>query len=132
MLNRKILGVAGAAMLGATAFLETNVASAVINLEDGSGAITYAKESLLSATSGSTTVGDVKYNIVTNGSDPNDVQNISGKIGFRPSTSTPVYIRYDLTNMVFAGSNLEMASHRQWRQLPNIPLRRGHGWRRRK
>ena len=102
MLSRKTLGVAGAAMLGAIAFLGTNVASAVINLEDGMGKVKYAKETL--TTAGEFTMDGVKYYTVDNAT--TDMLDMSGKVGFNPSASVPVYVRFDLMNMVFAGTGL--------------------------
>ena len=96
MLSRKTLGVAGAAMLGAVAFLGTNSANAVINLEDGMGKVKYAKETL--TTAGEIMRDGVKYYTVTNGS---NVLDMSGKLGF-DSGSTELFVRFDLTNMVFA------------------------------
>ena len=100
MLSRKTLGVAGAAMLGAVAFLGTNTASATINLEDGMGTVKYAKETL--TTAGEIMMDGTKYYTVTNGS---NAQDMSGKLGFDPG-GTDLFVRFDLTNMVFATTAL--------------------------
>ena len=94
MLSRKTLGVAGAAMLGAVAFLGTNTASAVINLEDGMGTVKYAKETL--TTGGELARDGVKYYTVTGGAPIN----MSGELGFDPG-GTDLFVRFDLMNMVF-------------------------------
>ena len=104
MLSRKTLGVAGAAMLGAIAFLGTNSASATINLEDGMGKVKYAQETL--TTAGEIMRDGVKYYTVTNGSDALDM---SGKLGFDSGT-TALFVRFDLMNMVFATTALGDAS----------------------
>lgn len=102
MLSRKTLGVAGAAMLGAVAFLGTNSASAVINLEDGMGAVKYAKETL--TVPNEFMLDGVTYYAVPNGN--SNKLDMSGKLGFRPSTTAPVHVRFDLINMVLAGNSL--------------------------
>ncbi len=100
MLSRKTLGVAGAAILGSMALLVTNPANATINLEDGMGKVKYAQETL--TTAGEIMRDGVKYYTVTNGA---NAQNMSGKLGFDSGT-TPLFVRFDLTNMVFATTPL--------------------------
>lgn len=96
MLSRKTLGVAGAAILGSMALLVTNTANATINLEDGMGTVKYAKETLVTELMRD----GVKYYVVTNGSNAIDM---TGELGFDPG-STDIFVRFDLTNMVFAGA----------------------------
>ena len=51
MLNGNMLRTAaGAAMLGMVTLLGTDAAHAVIDLEDGTGAVTYARETLATRT----------------------------------------------------------------------------------
>jgi hypothetical protein len=99
MLSKKSFGIAGAAMLGTAALLGTNAANAVIMLdaEDKSGRVTYAKETLLNSSDRTVTVDDETYYVVDGGDDALDV---SAMVGIGGTTGSNLIIRFDFENMV--------------------------------
>ncbi|MDD9983455.1 MAG: hypothetical protein OXU81_19220 [Gammaproteobacteria bacterium] len=103
MLSRKTLGVAGAAILGSMALLVTNSANATINLgipDDPADPVVYGMESLLSNAANVIEVGEAKtkhYLVAGSGGE----LNIVARTGIAASSSTAVYLRIELDNMVF-------------------------------
>ena len=99
MLSKTPFRIAGAAILGTVALLGTNAANAVIMLdaEDKSGRVTYAKETLLSSSDRTVTVDDETYYVVDGGDDALDV---SGMVGIGGTTGSNLIIRFDFENMV--------------------------------
>jgi hypothetical protein len=82
MVSKKILAVAIAAALSSSAF--------AVDLEDGTGALTYAKEAFTALNEGDTT----GYYEVTGTFDA------AVELGFGVSNANQVWVRYDLTNAV--------------------------------
>ena len=103
MLSRKTLGVAGAAMLGTLALMATNVANAVI-VAGGDGmhtAVKIAKEGLLDTPAATHTKDEVKYYLVTNAGESLDME---ATALLAPTTSLPIYLRFELENMLFGAA----------------------------
>lgn len=102
MLNRKTLGVAGAAVLcSSVALIGTNTAHAAIDVDaDPTTTVKYAKETLLRTATVPADDEDAPYCVVESGSD--DLLHIRFKMEQFPSVGETVYLRYDLENMVFA------------------------------
>ena len=101
MLSRKTLGVAGAAMLGTLALMATNVANAVI-VAGGDGthtAVKIAKEGLLDTATH--TEDEVEYYLVSNAGNALD---LAGNTILAPTSSLPIYLRYELENMVLGAA----------------------------
>ena len=106
MLSRKSLGVAGAALFGSVALLGANSANAKI-VVGGTTAqlaahadVKFAVEALVdSDTTATTPTGsDVKYYHVSNNNSKLDIE---AQQTLQSSSSLPIYIRYELENMVF-------------------------------
>ena len=93
MLSRKPLGVVGAAMLGIMALL-TNVANAVIDLDEGSGDVAFAKETLATEVEDS----DGYYVAMNTGGS----MNVVAKIGV--GGSRDLFVDFTLSGLVFNDS----------------------------
>jgi hypothetical protein len=108
MLSRKTLGVAGAAMLGTMALMATNVANALIVAGgDGTHAdAKFAKEALTDTTGTTHTKNSTKYYLVGN---TGTVLHITGETIIAPTEDVPIFLRFELENMVF-GSVIADAS----------------------
>ena len=104
MLSNTSLRIAGAAMLGTAALLGTNAANAQITLHDDMGAVSYARETVL--TTGSLDVGEgdaaVKHYLTGLATDGGREITVTSEIGIGAGASDRVLIAYTLTGMVFA------------------------------
>ena len=101
MLSRKILGFAGAAILGSAALLVTNVASAAIDIDKGAG-VKVAKETLLdnaTTTPSGTTTKYYKLTEMTT-TDGMGEYDLMVKQGIAFGSGT-LFLRIELMNMVF-------------------------------
>ena len=110
MLSRKTLGVAGAAILGSMALLATNTASAVINIDTGTG-VKVAKETLLDSAVTTPTGTTTKYYNLVESSTPGGEFDIVMKQGIALGAGATLYLRVELMNMLFnSGSPLTAGS----------------------
>ena len=103
MLSRKTLGVAGAAMLGTLALTATNVANAVIVAGGDAthAAVKIAKEGLLDTATNTHTKDEMEYYLVANAGSALD---LAGKTTLAPTTSLPIYLRFELENMILGAA----------------------------
>ena len=100
MLSKTFLRIAGAAMLGTAALLGTNAANAQINLDEDTGGVTYARETVL--TDGSLEVDGAKYYLL--GQPAADIHDIvfEAMVGVGAGASDRTLIEYELSGAVFA------------------------------
>ena len=97
MLGNKYLGIAVAAMLGPVALLGTNAANAVLDVDsDEPMTSMYAKEALIE----DQVIDSTDYYVVRNNSTDNNLH-IRVRMDYVATGAESIYVRYDLTNLVF-------------------------------
>ncbi len=99
MFTRKILEVAG--MVAVIAALGQLPAQAAVNLNTGNGSLTYATETLV--TTGAVTVGSETYYVLAAPS-PSGRLSFVAQVGRAVAAGELIQVRFNLGNMVFAGS----------------------------
>jgi hypothetical protein len=103
MLSNKHFGIAAAAMLGSVALLGINAANAVIDVDvDEPTKSMYAKEALIE----DQVIPDTDYYIVGNDSTDNNLH-IRVRMDYVATGEESIYVRYDLTGLVFAAQVVE-------------------------
>ena len=105
MLGKKVFAAMLATVLGASLF-GANAAKAQLNLDDDTGAVIYATETLAD-----TVMDNADYSVVIG---QGGVLNVTAEIGLGGPTGTFVTVRFDLGGMVFSeevtGGNLAIAT----------------------
>ena len=103
MLGKKVFAAMLATVLGASLF-GANAAKAQLNLDDDTGAVIYATETLAD-----TVMDNDDYSVVNGGTGGTDL-NVTAAIGLGGPSGTFVTVRFDLGGMVFSqaviGTNL--------------------------
>ena len=105
MSSKRILGIAGAAMIGTLA--GTSVAHATIGVDgtgNVTGAISYAREVLLTSATQAPTDGNGTYYVVSARTGASGELDVHVPIGITASGTQQIVVRVDLENMVFARS----------------------------
>ena len=101
MSSKRILGIAGAAMIGTLA--ETNVAHATIGVDSTgnvTGAVSYAREVLLTSATQAPTDGQGTYYVVSAATGASGELDIHVPIGITAGATQQILVRVDLENLV--------------------------------
>ena len=94
MFGKKVFAAMLATVLGASLF-GANAAKAVIDLDEKTGAVTYATETLAASVT-----GFADYSVVM--ADNDNLLNVTAEIGLGGPNGTFVTVRFDLSGMVFS------------------------------
>lgn len=97
MINKKLLTIAVS-----SAILSQSAIGAALNLDGSPTGLTYAKESLI--TTGKVTASSVDYFLITDDAGVTSDISVTATVGADKGDNTPIDVRIDLTNAVFANA----------------------------
>ena len=106
MFTRKIIEIAG--MVVAVAALGQLPAHAAVNLDTGAGSVTYAKETLTTATVTGTADSETYHTV--SAPDPSGRLSFRAQVGRAVAGGGVIQVRFNLGNMVFAGATAPVLS----------------------